>query len=98
MEFTILLDPRAIEDIQESIAYYEQQEPGVGNRFEHELHKHLSILKKDPFFQIRYDQVRCLPLRKFPHMIHFTTHKSKKIVVVRAVFHTSKDPGKWTNR
>lgn len=72
MSFSIFLDPRAVEDIQESIDYYEEQEIGLGKRFEEHLDKHLSILKENPFFQVRYDEVHCLPLSKFSHMIHYT--------------------------
>ncbi|MDR9408860.1 MAG: hypothetical protein RI573_08440 [Balneolaceae bacterium] len=47
MSFSIFLDPRAVEDIQESIDYYEEQEIGLGKRFEEHLDKHLSILKRE---------------------------------------------------
>lgn len=98
MAFSILLDPRAIEDIQESIDYYEEQETGLGKRFEKHLDKHLSVLKENPFFQVRYDDVHCLPLNKFPHMIHYTINEEEKVVIVRAVFHTAMDPDNWKRR
>lgn len=31
MAYTIVLDPRAIQDIQESIDYYEKQQPALVN-------------------------------------------------------------------
>lgn len=31
-------------------------------------------------------------------MIHFTINEVDKIVIVRAVFHTSLNPEKWTER
>lgn len=98
MAFTIVLDPRAVRDIQESIDYYEEQKLGLGKRFEKHVDHSLSILIKNPFFQVRYDEVRCLPLIKFPHMIHYTINEEKKVVIVRAVFHTAKDPGVWKQR
>jgi toxin ParE1/3/4 len=98
MAFKVVLDPRAIEDIQESIDFYEDQEPGLGKRFESLLHHHLTTISKSPYFQVRYDDVHCLPLKKFPHMIHYTIDREKKIIQVMAVFHTSLNPEKWEKR
>jgi len=33
----------------------------------------ISVLQKNPFFAIRYSNVRCLPLsKKLPYMLNFT--------------------------
>ncbi|NBB76166.1 MAG: type II toxin-antitoxin system RelE/ParE family toxin [Bacteroidetes bacterium] len=98
MTYAILLDPKAIEDIQKSIDHYEEQEPGLGKQFEEHLDQQFSVLRKNPHFQVRYDQVRCLPLNKFSHMIHYTIEEKKQRIIVRAVFHTSINPGKWKQR
>ncbi len=98
MAFTLVIDPRAIRDIQEAIDYYDEQQAGLGERFEAALNKHLLTLEKNPFFRIRYDNVHCLPLKKFPYMVHFTVDEGQQVVTVRAVFHTSLDPKKWKGR
>jgi toxin ParE1/3/4 len=55
-------------------------------------------LKTNPFFQVRYDEVRCLPLKTYPFMIHFTIDQADQLVVVRAVFNTYLDPNNWAKR
>lgn len=65
MGFTVSIDPRAILDIQEAINYYDNQQVGLGRKFERELNKYFIALEKNPFFRIRYDAVRCLPLKNF---------------------------------
>jgi 1-deoxy-D-xylulose 5-phosphate reductoisomerase len=75
-----------------------EQQWGLGEKFETMFNKHLASLEKNPFFQVRYDQVHCLPLNKFPFMVHFTVDKNENSVIVRAVFHTSVDPVKWKKR
>lgn len=95
MALHLIIDPRAISDVQQAIDYYEEQQIGLGERFENALNKHLIELEKNPFFRIRYDNVRCLPVRKFPYMVHFTIDEDKGVVIIRAVFHTSLDPLKW---
>lgn len=98
MNFSVVIDPGAIQDIQQAINYYDEQQPGLGVRFEAALNKHLTTLQKNPFYRVRYDNVRCLPLRKFPYMVHFTVDESQKIVAIRAVFHTSLSPKNWKER
>jgi len=98
MAFSLVIDPRAIQDIQHAIDYYDQQQAGLGIRFEATLNKHLLVLKKNPHFYLRYDQIRCLPLKKFPYMVHYTVDEDNSLITIRAVFHTSVSPQKWENR
>ena len=98
MAFILVIDPKAIRDIQETIDYYDEQEAGLGERFEVALNKHLLTLENNPLLRIRYDNVRCLPLKKFPNMVHFTVAKESSLVTVRALFHTARDPKNWKKR
>lgn len=98
MTFDIVIDPRAILDIQKAIDYYDEQQTGLGKRFETIVNKHLIALEKNPFYNVRYDDIHCLPIKKFPYMIHFTIDEERQIVSVIAVFHTSLNPGKWKKR
>lgn len=57
MTFVIVLDRRALQDIQQAIDYYNVQEPRLGEQFESTVNKAFQILEKHPFYQIRYDKV-----------------------------------------
>ena len=98
MTFNIVIEPVALLDIQQAIDYYDDQQIGLGKKFEAAVNKHLVALEKNPFFQIRYDDIRCLPVKKYPYMIHFTIDEANKMVNIRAVFDTSLNPNKWTQR
>lgn len=98
MAFTTVLDPRAIRDIQQAIDYYEELQPGLGEQFEDTLNKYLRKLEQNPFFQVRYDNVHCLPLKKYPYMVHFTIDEKKELIIVRAVFNTFRNPSIWKER
>ena len=91
MKFTLELDPRAIQDIQEAIDYYDEQLVGLGEKFEAYLNKYMKSLSKNPFFQIRYDSIRCLPLKKYPYMIHFTVDEKLNAVYIHSVLNTARD-------
>ncbi len=98
MPYEIFIEPLALQDIQQAIDYYDEQQIGLGDTFEEILDNHFTSIEINPFFQIRYDNVHCLPIKKYPYMIHFTINKDDNIITVRAVFHTSQDPEKWTER
>jgi toxin ParE1/3/4 len=98
MSYAIVLDPRAIRDVQDAIDYYDDEQVGLGQKFEKALNRHLIALEKNPFFQNRYSNVHCLPLKKFPYMVHFTIDEKQQIVTVRAVFHTAQDLKEWNKR
>lgn len=95
MAYKIKIDRRALKDIQDIIEYYESKSIGLGVKFENELDIFIDTLSRNPLFQIRYEKVRCLPLRKFPFMIHYTVDESKCTVFIHAVFHTSRSPKLW---
>lgn len=96
--FKIKIETGAHQDIQEAIDWYNQQQAGLGRKFHTEVKASFNELKSHPFFQVRYDSVRCLPQKKFPYMIHFTVDEENKWIVVRAVINTSRDPKIWQGR
>ena len=99
MPFTVDFNPDAQTDIQNAIYWYNSKQPGLGKRFYSEIKQNLLLLKKMPYlFAVRYDDIRCLPLAKFPYMIHYRINRKGQAIKVEAVFHTSMDPEKWHNR
>jgi toxin ParE1/3/4 len=98
MAFHIKIDADALSDIQYAIDWYNQPQSGLGRKFLAEVKTSINSLKVNPYYQVRYDEVRCLPLKKYPYMIHFTVDPSTKVVVIRAVFNTYLDPETWKKR
>lgn len=91
-KYTVLFQNEALIHLQKAIDYYNLQQPGLGKRFGLAVQKSAKQLHQNPFFQIRYDQIRCLPVAKFPYMIHFAVNEDLKRVRIYAVLHTSLDP------
>ena len=95
MSYLVLLDDRAVNDIQYIMDYYDFKQSGLGDRFKKVVDKYFSALSIQPYFQIKYDSVHCLPIKKWPYMIHFTVDKKNKKVYVRAVVPTKANPDKY---
>jgi len=96
LSYTIKIDVDAFSDIQNTFEWYELQVKGLGLRYKNQAKKQINFLKKNPFlFSIKYKDVRCYKIEKFPFLIHYTVDKFEEIVSVFALFHTSRNPEIW---
>ncbi len=56
------------------------------------LNNAYKMLAKNPYFAVRYKNVRAIKIRKFPYALFFTIDESKNRVRVLACFHTKQNP------
>ena len=90
MNFKIIILEEAKSDVRESITWYKNINPILSKRFANSFNNSVKQIKENPFqYQIRYDEVRVVLLRTFPYLIHFSI--DKETIVIKAVFHTSRD-------
>lgn len=82
----------------EGIEWYNKQSLALGKRFYRVIQKKYKTLRQNPYFHIRYEDVRCLPLEVFPYMVHFVVEEERKSVVVLGVICTHRDPKIWEER
>ena len=90
--YKVFISSHAYDDIQKAINYYNDKQRGLGKKFHLAVKSTISKLRSNPFYQIRYDEVRCLSVKRFPFMLHFTIDETTESVFVYAVIHTSLDP------
>ncbi|MEO8232823.1 MAG: hypothetical protein ABI638_11105 [Ignavibacteriota bacterium] len=98
MLFKVKIEPDAVEDIQGALLWYDKQQEGLGKKLFIEIKSCIKLLKSNPFYHVRYDRVRCLPLKRFPFMLHFSINESEKLVIIRAMFNTYRDVKTWEQR
>lgn len=94
MAFELKIDKRVQEDIEKAIDYYFEHSFSVANKLYLEIQDAYDSLSKNPFYQIRYIDFRCLPLKSFPYMFHFSVNEEKNLVLIHALINTSKNPTK----
>jgi plasmid stabilization system protein ParE len=98
-EYKIRIHSEAMDDLQEAIEWYEDQMSGLGSRFKKQVVKQIDKLKATAgIYSIRYGEVRCVVIEKFPFMIHFTIDDNHNHVDILAIFHTSRNPMIWKAR
>jgi plasmid stabilization system protein ParE len=94
--YRLKIEPEALSDIQDIINWYNQQKDGLGERFYQIIIFQIDSLNKTPhIYSIRYKQIRCMSVNKFPYMIHFYINEETKSVEVLAVISTSRNPKIW---
>ena len=99
MSYRLIIDPAARLDIIESIRWYNEQKSGLGRQYYSSVKQAMKLIKKGPeMFQIRYKTLHMVPVEKFPFMILYQVDQAKKLVVVAAVLHTSRNPKIWKER
>ena len=94
MPYKVVVEPRALADIQDGIDYYEEQLGGLGERFSETIDHFLKAISVNPHYQVRYKDYRAVPTGKFPYLIVYYLDEAEEIAYVIAVFHTSLNPKK----
>jgi len=92
MLWSVDITPEAKADIQKGIHWYNGKQKGLGKRFHKEVKNCIDRIGKNPFYGIRYNQMRCVLVHKFPYLIHFMVEESEKKIIILGVLHTSLNP------
>jgi plasmid stabilization system protein ParE len=98
-KFRVKVEPEALADIQEISDWYNLQQAGLGKRFLKTTINQINSLSKDPqIYAVRYREIRCVLIKKFPYLIHFTINETDKTVEVLAVISTNRNPKIWIEK
>jgi plasmid stabilization system protein ParE len=92
-KYQVIFSPLALNDIEQVVGYYNEQQHGLGKRFAAQVQVTLTAIKKNPFFaSVRYDDVRCAQVKKFPFLVHYIIDEDSSIVTIAAVYSTYQEP------
>ncbi len=94
MAYKILLSPRAQKEIENAIDYYALYSTKAPQKFVYALKDSFDILASNPFFNIRYKNIRGLKLKRFPYSLYFVVNESENTVRILACFHNKRHPDK----
>ena len=95
MNYKVVIEPRAILDIQDAVDYYDSKKEGLGFEFYAILEVHFKILVTNPTFQIKYKDYHGLPIQKYPFILLYYIDENVKTVYVLSVFNTFLNPDKY---
>jgi plasmid stabilization system protein ParE len=98
-KYKVKIEPEALVDIQEITDWYNKAQAKLGKRFQKTAIKQINSLNKDPqVYAVRYKEIRCILIKKFPYMAHFYINDENNTVEVLAVISTDRNPKIWTEK
>ena len=91
------LRSEALEDLRDAFYWYEDRLPGLGRAFLDEVRDRFLLVRDAPeMYPIMYSGVRRSVLRRFPFCLYYRLEDGDLVVI--AVMHGSRDPGRWKSR
>ena len=97
MAYKIILEDRAIEEIENAFNWYEIQRSGLGTDFMVEIYDYLDIISQSPkIFPIDFKEYRRAVLKRFSKYVIIYSIETEEIYVL-SVFNTLQNPDKKYN-
>jgi hypothetical protein len=93
MPYTVFITPTAMEDISTAIDHYNAIATDLGYRFSDLVANYFDKIAELPTASaIRYRDVRCKPMKRFPFLIMFTIDEKANAVNILRIFNTYQEP------
>lgn len=89
-----MTSPRAQKEIENAIDYYAVNSLDAPLNFIRILDETYVILSEDPFFRVRYKNVRAITMKTFPHSLNFIIDQGKNTVKILSCFHNKRNPNR----
>lgn len=68
----LFLRAQALEDVREAFPWYERRSPGLGYEFLRAVRIVLTAIERNPAqFPVAIDDIRKVPLRRFPYVAYY---------------------------
>jgi len=98
-KFRIKIDPKALADIQGISEWYNQKQEMLGKKFQETTIQQINQLDKSAHsYVIRYNEIRCMLIKKFPYMVHFYINEKMGFIEILAVISTHRNPKIWEEK
>jgi len=94
MAYKTIISTRAQREIENAIDYYALYSTDAAGNFIAVLEEAHTVLRTNPFFSVRYGNVRALKLKRFPYSLYFTINEDKNTVRILSCFHNKLNPNK----
>ena len=99
MSFKVIYADEFYDDIQNAVDFYNSRGKSLGTRFFKAVEIQISKIKSNVSgFQVRYNNVRCIPLNKFPYTIHYRLVTETNTIMIIAIFCDFRNPEIWNDR
>lgn len=95
MAYKIRVSSLARKNIDNAIEYHLLQSQSAAKKFNKKLLQSYQVLQTNPYFIIKYKNIRAFPIKKMSYILFFEIDGSTKTVNILSVFNTSQNPEKY---
>jgi len=93
MNYSYLLRRQASKEFTDAFVWYESEQEGLGELFLDAVRRKLEKICNNPYhYKNSYSAFHEALTEKFPFLIVYFIDEKSKIIVVTAIFHTSRNP------
>lgn len=100
-KFKVQYNPQVYLDIQKTVDHYRKETGNnqLGIRFVKTVKSALKKLNQSALhYQVRYDDIRLLPIPSFPYRAHYRIDEENNTVFIESIFHTRENPEEWRTK
>ena len=91
--YLAIFSSRSQKEIAKSWQWYEERQPGLGDRFLKEVVTKIKLIEQQPErYPTRFKSYKETPVAVFPFLIIYRLNTRKKIIRIVSVFNTSLNP------
>lgn len=95
--FSISLTQKSEQEFIDAVVYYENQQRGLGERFQNSINKLLNTICKNLFaYQRKFKHYREALSKPFPYLVVYEMYENEIVVV--PIFHAKQNPKKKLHR
>ncbi|MGN6543595.1 MAG: type II toxin-antitoxin system RelE/ParE family toxin [Aureliella sp.] len=89
--------PEVVNDLRETIDWYDSKRAGLGNEFADEFWNAIENVTAQPLgYALTSTGLRACRLSRFPYVVHYRTNQQEILIV--AVMFGGRDPSAWNDR
>ena len=94
MSDSFLALPKAQKEVLDGWEWYEDKEPGLGDRFVDEVDKKIRSIINNPLHYPAKGKYREAQTDVFPYLVIYQIDKTRDVILIVSVFHMSRHPRK----
>ncbi len=100
MSFRVIIEAAAELEFAEAVAFYEEREPGLGQKFAREVYQAFQKVSQDPErFPLASRLTRKAKIPPpWPYAIYFAVKSATQQVVISTVWHGARNPAELRRR
>lgn len=95
MAYKINVSYKVQKEVYKAIDFYNDVSELVPAKFIDAIQETYLKLSVNPFYQIRKNTIRAIPVKGFPYLLLFSINEQNREVRILSCFHTSKNPRKY---